>query len=115
MSREIIYDQIKDRIFKMGFNSVNLRLSLIREDNRWKIFLMRAIFELGEPRGKIVHHQQDDFIIEDISMSVDDFSKFLDYLKRMELTTINFENDMVFTNDKLLYTVGNNQLCFAGS
>jgi len=115
MSQEIIYAQIKDRIFKMGFNSVNFRLSLIKEENRWKIFLARVIFEIEKPRGRILHHKQDDFIIEDFSISIEDFNKFLDYLKRVDIGNITFEDGKAIIPDESLYSIGDHKLCFAGN
>ena len=115
MSQDVTYTQINELTVKKGYTSVNLRLVLIKEENRWKVFLAHAIFGYEESGGNLTHIRQDDLVIEDFIISVEEFNKFLEYLKRVNVSSVNLDGNKVIVNDEVLYKIGTYKLCFVGN
>lgn len=115
MSQDVTYTQINELAVKKGYTSVNLRLVLIKEENRWKVFLAHAIFGYEEPGSNLTRLRQDDLVIEDFSISVEEFNKFLEYLKRVNVSSVNLDGNKVIVNDEVLYKIGTYKLCFVGN
>jgi hypothetical protein len=103
MSESTIVQQITEKATKMGYKSVTCRLALIQENEDWKIFNARFVFDIVNPTGQQTIFKKKNFALEDFSLSVEDFYKFLNYLKRVYVGNIKFQGQSFEITEDLLF------------
>lgn len=88
---EEIYRLIKEKIVKMGYKSVTFRLALLKERDVWKIFLASMVFANESPQSHKQLVKTDGFVLEDFSLSIEEFNNFLEYLRKVNVGNIQFQ------------------------
>ncbi len=112
MTSEPILDFINEKTRNNGYNSVIFDLALIKEDGSWKILLSRIIFDVSESSKPITFLKDDNFVIERVSISINQFNEFFNYLMQLGARTSPGFSKLT---DDFLYVIGNYKLCFLGN
>jgi len=110
-------DEINQEIMKLldgGYRSAKFRLALIKEGEFWKILVSRVILDISEPEESKTLFQEENFALEDISVSIDEFKKFIDYLGTVHIGDISREGKAVIKKE-LQFPIGNYNICFVGN
>jgi hypothetical protein len=107
-------NQIIQRIENYDYLSAKFRLILIKEYGIWKILTARIILDISKPQENVTLMEEDNFAIEDIFISIEDFRIFLDYLDSVYIGKISPEGK-VEIKDELLFDLGKYKLCFVGN
>ncbi|MBI5147391.1 MAG: DUF4145 domain-containing protein [Thaumarchaeota archaeon] len=116
MSKEDqIYNLIKSEIKEHGYNSANFKLALLKEGELWKVIMTKIILDISKPIEPVTLLKENNFALENISISIEEFNKFLDYLKTVYVGNIKFEGASVNITEEMLYKIGNYKLCFVGN
>ena len=112
---EAIRNLIKERIDKYGYNSANFRLALMKEGELWKIIIAKIVLDISNPQGQKTLLNENNFALEDISVSLEEFRQFLDYLKAVYVGNIKFQGSSVNITTDILFKIGSYKLCFVGN
>lgn len=99
----------------MGYKSFTFRLALLKERDVWKIFLASIVFEDEPPKTHKQLVKTDGFVLKDFSLSIDDFNNFLEYLKKVNVGSVQFQGHEPIVTEEYLYNIGNYKLCFLGN
>ena len=115
MSEEASPRLIKEKIREFGYNSVNFQLALIHEEELWKVMASRAIFSSSNPLEHKTLLKESNFVLENFYLSLDEFERFLDYLRTVYVGNVGFEEGRVKITDELLFRLASYKLCFIGN
>jgi len=110
-------DEIRQKIIEMldyGYRSAKFRLALIKEGGFWKILVSRVILDISEPEENKTLFQEENFALEDISVSIDEFKKFINYLGNVHIGNISPEGKAIISKE-LQFPIGNYYICFVGN
>ena len=110
-----IRDLIKERIDSYGYNSANFKLALMKEGELWKIVIAKIVLDISKPQGQKTLLNENNFVLENISVSIEDFKRFLDYLKTVYVGGIKFDGSSINITEDMLFKIGNYKLCFVGN
>jgi len=115
MVEEEIQQAIRDKINEVGYKSANLKLALVKEGGSWKILAVRIVFDISNPQGQTTQLKEDDFRLENFSISIDRVKQFLDYLRSAYVGNIKFQESSAIITDEHLFSIGDYKLCFIGN
>lgn len=105
---------IRKKINEFDYKSVNARFVLVK-DYRWKVLICRFIFDIADPHKHNTLLKKDNFALEDFSLSLKEFQKFLNYLKTVDIGgAVKIDSDTDVT-ENMLFKLGNYKLCLAGN
>jgi len=105
---------IREKINELDYKSVNARFVLVK-DYRWKVLICRFIFDIDDPHKHNTLLKKENFAIEDFSLSLEEFQKFLNYLKTVDIGSgVKIDSDSDIT-ENMLFRLGNYKLCLAGN
>jgi hypothetical protein len=111
---ESIRSQIIEKAKDYGYKSAKFRLALVKDDNRWKILIAKIFLDVCEPKKNQTLLKEENFVLEDIWISFNEFEKFINYLGNVYIGDISKEGK-VEISDNLLFHIGNYKLCFVGN
>lgn len=110
-----IRNLIKDRTKEYGYNSANFKLALLKEGEFWKVIMAKIILDISKPQGQTTLLKENNFVLENISVSIEEFYQFLDYLKTVYVGNVKFVGSSVNVTEDMLYKLGSYGLCFVGN
>lgn len=111
---EEIRNAIKKKINDYGYRSAKFRLALVKEEPFWKILLGNIILDISEPKENKTFLKEENFVLEDIYLTIEEFQKFFDYLGHVYIGNISREGNVTI-NKALQFSIGNYDLCFVGN
>ena len=115
MSVEDLSNKIKQRIAPLRFTSARFQYALVKEE-MWKVFAMRVVFDRTYEVGKIeTYIREPNFVLENYWLSLDDFFKFLDYLKNVDVTHVSPANSTQNINDRWIFNLSTYELYLPGN
>jgi len=85
MTDDPMWNFILQRVKSAGYKSINFDLALVKEES-WKILIARIIFDIAYPAGQSTLLKKPNFVIERFSLPLDEFQRFFEYLKRVDVT-----------------------------
>lgn len=115
MSEEIVFETIVDKVKKMGYNSATLQLALLKQGNLWKIYMARMILDMQKPSVQKTLLKTEDFALEDFSISIDEFDRFLEFLKKSYVGNVTFQGNHPDIPAEYFYKIGKYRICFVGN
>jgi len=114
MTEQEILEQMEDQIDKHGYNSANLRLALIKENQLWKVATGRVIFDISKPKESEILLDENNCRLVDYFLSIDKSYELLDYLKTVHVGDITSQN-MANIPDEMFFKIGKVQICLIGN
>ena len=114
MADDEIRNKIKKRIEDYAYRSAKFRLALVKEEQFWKVVLGHIVLDISEPKKNKTFLKEENFALEDIYVSIEEFQKFFDYLGHVHIGDISREGKVTI-NKELQFTIGNYDLCFVGN
>jgi len=111
---EEIRSKIKKKIEGYGYNSAKFRLALVKEDPFWKVLIGHVILDIAEPKENETFLKKENFALEDIYVSINEFQKFFEYLGHVYIGDIDPSGNVTI-NKEIQFTIGDYDLCFVGN
>ena len=111
---EEIRNQIEKRIDGYEYKSAKFRLALVKEDPFWKILIGHIILNISEPKENKAFLKEENFSLEDIYISIEEFKKFLNYLGHVYIGDISPAGTATISKETQ-FSIGNYDLCFVGN
>jgi len=115
MSYDALLKSIRDKIKKYNYNSVNFDLALLKEDRFWKILFSRIVFDIRNQGQQKSLLNEGIFRIEKISLDIDNFFAFFEYLKLVDVNKVSFPGSFEKISKDMFFKFGNYKLCFFGN
>lgn len=115
MTEDPILAFLNKRIEKCNYISVTFDLALIQEEGFWKILFSRIVFDTKKPEGQKTLLDVNNFRIEQFSLSIDEFLKFYEYLKTVDVQKVHVPASFPKISDNMLFNIGTYRLCFIGN
>ncbi len=115
MAEDPIWDFITQRAKDADYQSVNFDLALVKEEESWKILVARIIFDTAYPLGQKTLLKKPKFVIEHFSLPLDEFQRFFEYLKQVDVTRSQHILDINKYPDKQFFDIGSYKLNFKGN
>lgn len=108
MSVERLAKELSEKIEYLGFTSAKFQYALVKDDKDWKVFTMRVVFDYSNKSGQQNSWiNETNFILEDYWLNMEQFYKFMDYLKTVDVTKDSMVNGLFKLNDLDLPFKGN--------
>jgi len=111
---EEIRSSILKRVDEYGYKSAKFRLALIKEESFWKILACEIMLDISETKQEEPFLKEEYFILQDISVPISEFKKFIDYLGRVHIADISPSGEAKISK-KVQFTIGNYDLYFVGN
>lgn len=118
LTRGKMGNSLRDSILKIiedsHYQSAKFRLVLVKEEGFWRILISRVILDISKPQENTILIREENFAIEDIYVSIEDFKEFLNYLDNVYIGKISPEGKAEI-NDNVVFKLGSYKLCFVGN
>jgi len=100
-----IPDLIKKKIKEFDYNSATAQFALVMDDDFGKIIECRFILDIDHPHKTKTLLKKDNFVLEEFSLSIEEFQEILDGLKKFDLEL----------NGEMVFKLGNYPIFFGGN
>ncbi len=115
MAQVDISAALERMIEKFGYKSANFRFALVKEKEIWKVLLSHILLDVSYPTARKTLMKDEGFALEDFSLPINAFRGFLDYLCRVYVGKVTFEENHPKITDELFFKFDSYELCFVGN
>jgi ribonuclease HI len=103
-----ILEKFQEKIIDLGFTTAKFQYAFVKEEGRWKIFVMRILFDnSGIVNKSELLLKEEDFVLENCWESIDEFYSFVDALRLADVTNP--------TPKEFDFSLNDHQLSFRGN